>query len=155
MKENNIRNPSKIIIGQKLFIPVSTSHPKKARTFLFPVQGEITYYFGEVINKKINKGITIKTKENACVHPSKRGKVVFCDYIRGYGNTVIIEHANNISTVYANLADSSVKRGDSVSQDHLLGHVAVDAKTNVAILHFEVRTGYRAADPLYYMKSYD
>lgn len=151
MEENNIAHPSRIKVGQKLAIPFSQSHLKKQLLFLFPVHGTIIHYFGEVIDKRINKGLKIKTDGNTPVYSAMRGEVVFTSYLKGYGNTVIIEHQNNFATVYANLSQIAVKKGDMVLQNHILGYVAHNSQHNMPLLHFEVRNGYKAEDPLLYL----
>lgn len=152
MRENNISNPSRIFAGQKIYIPVCAINYKKEGLFLFPVQGRIKHYFGEVIDNKINNGIKVRPDGNAPVCAAGQGKVVFYNYLKGYGNTLIIEHSDGLSTVYANLSDVTIKKGDTVRQGQRMGLVAGDSSDSDALLHFEVRNGAKADDPLLYVK---
>jgi len=152
---NKITDPSRIKVGQKIYLPVSVSGQKKQGLFFFPVEGKIIHYFGEVIDNRLNKGLKIKSDKNENVFSAKQGKIVFADFLKGYGTTVIIEHDYDFSTVYANLSGIKIKKGDIVKGREILGTVSADPEQEHAILHFELRRGHAAEDPLLYIKHYD
>jgi len=152
IKENNLKKTSTIRPGDILFIPSTPRFREDKLLFLWPVKGKIINYFGEKISNKINKGIEIQTKDNETVKSSADGKVTFRDYLKGYGNTVIIKHSKNLSTVYTNLSDVSVKNGDYVKRGQAIGRVGKDLHTGIYLLHFEVRNIWRAENPLIYLR---
>jgi len=157
MKANKLNKNSILVTGEKLVIPYHSSAGIYAKRenkilFLWPVQGKIINYFGENINNKKNKGIEIQTKENSYVRASAEGEVTFSDYIKGYGKTIIIKHYNDISTVYTNLSMILVKNGNYVKRGQIIAKAGKDLHRGISILHFEVRKGYKAQNPLAYLK---
>ena len=84
-----------------------------------------------------NNGIDIRTERNAKVFSVFEGKVVSKQFIPGYQNMLIIQHGD-FYTVYSNLGEVFVKKEDSVGTMENIGTVAMDRKTNVSEVHFEV-----------------
>lgn len=84
-----------------------------------------------------NNGIDIRTERNAKVFCVFEGKVVSKQFIPGYQNMLIIQHGDYY-TVYSNLGEVFVKKGDQVGTMENIGTVAMDRKSNVSEVHFEV-----------------
>ncbi len=84
-----------------------------------------------------NNGIDIRTEQNAKVFAVFEGKVVSKQFIPGYQNMLIIQHGDYY-TVYSNLGEVFVKKGDQVGTMENIGTVAMDRKSNVSEVHFEV-----------------
>ncbi len=105
--------------------------------------GVITSYFGKQAHptlKKIqitNNGIDIQTQQNATVKAVFQGEVVGTQFIPGHHYMVILRHGNYY-TVYSNLENVLVKRGETVSMQQALGQVAIDGKSGKSEVHFEV-----------------
>lgn len=121
--------------------------------FSWPVEGEIVNRFGANINHISNKGINIKAKHTENVVASESGKVVFADYIKGWGKTLIIQHSCDFYTVYANLNETSVKEGISVKRGDAIGKLASAKGNSDAVLHFEIRKKHLAQNPMQYLKT--
>jgi murein DD-endopeptidase MepM/ murein hydrolase activator NlpD len=66
----------------------------------------------------------------------------------GYGNAVVVKHANGHTTVYAHLSQISVRRGQSVSQGQTIGKVGATGWATGPHLHFEFRVNGKHQDPL-------
>ena len=82
----------------------------------------------------------------------KAGKVVEADYVDdGYGNTVLIDHGQGITSRYAHLSQIEVKAGDSVTTDTEIGKVGVTGHSTGPHLHFEVRIDGVAQNPCSYI----
>jgi murein DD-endopeptidase MepM/ murein hydrolase activator NlpD len=146
---NHIQNSASIESGQELFIPNArkTQAPINVRSeeFIWPLKGKITCYFGQTSNDMLNKGINIQPSGNFNVCASRSGKVVFLSESFGlYGKTVIIEHADGLSSVYSGDLKLLLKVGDNIQKGDLL------AKDDGS-LHFEIRKGYQAQNPLFYL----
>ena len=154
-RKNSIEDPSRLNAGQLLAVPSFSDEEQKKSSFRFPVKGKIIGYFGEVIDNRINKGIKIRAEGSAKVFSSLAGEVVFIGFINGYGQTVIVEHCNNISTVYSYLSGIEVEQGDLIAQGQLIGEVQLHPTENIHLLHFEVRKGPKATDPLQYVRYYE
>ncbi len=105
--------------------------------------GVITSHFGKQAHptlRKIqitNNGIDIQTNPNEAVKAVFRGEVVGLQFIPGYHYMVILRHGNYY-TVYSNLDNVVVKKGDSVGKQQKLGQVATDSRSGKAEVHFEV-----------------
>jgi murein DD-endopeptidase MepM/ murein hydrolase activator NlpD len=99
----------------------------------------------------LNKGIDIQTNAGEDVYASGEGKISFCGDLRGYGKTIIIEHSNNFSTVYANIEEPLVKLDSIISQRSVIAKTANSQKQSSSFLHFEIRKGYIPQNPLFYL----
>ncbi len=106
-------------------------------------KGVITRRFGKQAHptlKKIeisNNGIDIRTDRMAEVRAVFEGKVVGLTFVPGYNNMLIIQHGDYYS-VYSNLDEVFVDKGDKVDAKQALGKLSVNSKSNVSELHFEV-----------------
>ena len=110
----------------------------------WPVKnGVITGHFGRQQHPTIqsveivNNGIDIRTDEGAPVRAVFEGTVVGTQFIPGYDYMVILKHGDYY-TVYSNLEEVSVKKGDQVAIRQSLGKVSTDRKTNTSEVHFEI-----------------
>ncbi|MEK7254072.1 MAG: peptidoglycan DD-metalloendopeptidase family protein, partial [Bacteroidota bacterium] len=110
----------------------------------WPVKnGVITGYFGRQKHPTIpsveivNNGIDIRTDQGAAVRVVFEGTVVGTQYIPGFEYMVIVQHGNYYS-VYSNLEEISVKKGDPVNTRQNIGKVSTDRKTNTSEVHFEI-----------------
>jgi lipoprotein NlpD len=115
--------------------------------FLWPVEGAITSKFGPR-NGSFHDGIDIAAPLGTQVMAAADGKVIFSDVLRGYGNVVILRHANGYLTVYAHNRANLVKEGQAVRQGDPIAEVGQSGRATGASLHFEVRKDNLARDPL-------
>ncbi len=121
------------------------------RSFLaWPLDGPVTSSFGPR-NGSFHDGIDIGAPLGTPVRAAAAGKVVFSDVLRGYGNVVIVRHANGYLTVYAHNQANLVKEGQEVRQGEKLAEVGQTGRATGASLHFEVRKENLARDPLRYL----
>lgn len=122
-----------------------------------PVRGVITKYFGSQKHPTIKNitidspGIDIKTDKNADVRAVYRGEVVGIQFIPGYNYMVILKHGKYYS-VYSNLAELKVERGDKISTRQFIGKVSTDRITNTSTLHFEVWREKKRLNPTRWVK---
>jgi murein DD-endopeptidase MepM/ murein hydrolase activator NlpD len=72
--------------------------------------------------------------------------------MRGYGQVVIIDHGRGYSTVYAHMSSTRVREGTVVGAGTTVGAVGNTGTTTGYHLHFEVRVGSAAKNPLDYLK---
>ncbi len=116
------------------------------------VRGEITAKYGQHPHKTLpgimidNRGVDISTSPGATVRAIYKGSVVKVLIISGAGKVVIVEHGTYRS-VYSNLAEVYVKKGDKVNTKEDLG-VLLKTKDNISELHFEIwNTSASGANP--------
>jgi len=118
--------------------------------FVWPLRGVITSPFG-IRGGTMHEGIDISVPEGTPVVAAAAGKVIFAANHGGYGNVVIIQHADNYFTVYAHNSTLLVQEGQVVKQGE---KIALSGKTGRASgphLHFEVRIGAKPQDPMQYL----
>ena len=114
-------------------------------------KGIITGFFGKQKDASggiiFNPGIYISTSKGQRVRSVFNGKVTVVSRIAGMGKVVIIQHGR-YRTVYANLSQVFVKRGDRVKALQPIGVARTDPKTGETLVHFLIYKGKTAVDPL-------
>lgn len=98
-----------------------------------------------------HNGIDLASEQGTQVRPLLPGKVVFSGWRNGYGNTVVVRHADGLETLYGHHAENLVGKGDEVSQKTALGLVGSTGRATGPHLHFEVRRNGEAVNPLPFM----
>jgi septal ring factor EnvC (AmiA/AmiB activator) len=118
----------------------------------WPVEGEVSVPFGDVLDQRFgtrvpHPGIKIAVPEGTPVKPVFGGWVVFADWFRGYGNTVMVDHGGGLLSVYAHLRSLGVSRRDQVHPASRLGVSGSTGSLAGPVLYLEIREGGKAVDP--------
>ena len=135
------------------FVPASGPFAQARGRLPWPARGEVLESYGQHTSPKFgtttqNNGIDIGAAGGASVRATAEGKVDYADWLSGYGNCVILSHGSGYYTLYAHLASLGVSTGQEVSSGTVLGSVGDTGSLKGTMLHFEVRQGSRAMDPL-------
>lgn len=118
----------------------------------YPTEGGIiTSLFGQRWGKMHN-GIDIGNNVGEPVYSALDGIVKECHYENGYGNKIVVEHDNNISTVYAHLSEFRTTVGAEVKKGDLIGKVGNTGNSTGPHLHFEVRVNGVPINPQGYIR---
>jgi lipoprotein NlpD len=118
---------------------------------LWPVPGGKLYSPFGMRNGHMHEGIDISAEPGTPVLAAADGKVTYSDNtIRGYGNMIVIKHTGNLSTVYAHNKRNLVKAGTIVKRGQKIAEVGQTGRATGPHLHFEVRVGKRAVNPMNY-----
>ena len=117
--------------------------------FIWPVNGVVTSGFGWRWGR-MHEGIDIAAPTGTPIRAAAAGTVIYAGYMGGYGNLVIIDHGNGLSTAYAHQSAIYVG-GGSVSQGTVIGAVGSTGNSTGPHLHFEVRVNGSAVDPMGYL----
>jgi murein DD-endopeptidase MepM/ murein hydrolase activator NlpD len=118
------------------------------RSFLWPVHGRVVGRYGVGAGGTHNDGINIAAPEGTSVIAADAGTVAYAgNELRGYGNLVLVKHADGWMTAYAHNAALLVKRGDKVRRGQAIARVGATGAVGEPQLHFEIRHGARAIDP--------
>ncbi len=131
--------------------------PAPSSSYIWPFQGPITSYFGEPRGEGVyHQGIDIEGigQEGAPVAAAAAGQVILADVHPGYGNYVIIRHADGSETLYAHLSAIYVGYGQFVEQGETIGgigHSGYVIGIDGNHLHFELRIDGIPVDPLPYL----
>jgi murein DD-endopeptidase MepM/ murein hydrolase activator NlpD len=132
--------------------PLAPPPQTSGRTFLWPVQGRIIGQYGGGAGGTHNDGINIAAPEGTMVMAADAGTVAYAgNELRGYGNLVLIKHADGWMTAYAHNAALLVKRGDRVRRGQAIARIGATGAVGEPQLHFEIRHGARALDPGEYL----
>lgn len=124
--------------------------PQAGRTrFAWPLIGPLLTRFGPQPGGKRSDGVDIAAKPGSDVKAAADGRVVYAGAdIAGYGNLLLVQHAQGFVTAYAHCAQIAVREGESVRQGQTLAKVAAE-QGGQGRLHFQIRgVGGRATDPL-------
>jgi septal ring factor EnvC (AmiA/AmiB activator) len=123
----------------------------------WPVEGNILYRFGRVINPNNTttrwNGLGIGAPEGTAVKAIANGEVVLADPIGTYGPTVIIQHGGGDYSVYGSLSRLDVQKGQHVVKGQIIGTVGATDPELPPHLHFEIRPRGRAVDPLEWLRA--
>jgi len=93
-------------------------------------------------------GIDLAAPSGTPVRAAAVGQVVYSgDEVRGYGNMVIVEHKDDLMTVYAHNSVVLVRRGDRVGRGQMIARVGQSGRATAPHLHFEVRKANKPIDP--------
>jgi murein DD-endopeptidase MepM/ murein hydrolase activator NlpD len=116
--------------------------------FAWPVRGHILVGYGVTAGGKHNDGINIAAPRGTPVTAVDGGTVAYAgNELRGYGNLVLVKHANGWITAYAHCEELLVKHGDTVSRGQEIAKVGATGGVAEPQLHFELRRGKHAVDP--------
>ena len=125
----------------------------------WPVRGELLYSFGRVVNPNNTttrwNGIGIAAAAGSAVTAVAAGEVMVAEPFGTYGLTVIIQHPGGDYSVYGSLGSVDVRKGTIVNRGQTIGTVGRADPELPPHLHFEMRPGGRAADPLDWLKEQD
>lgn len=117
-----------------------------SRKLLKPVSGEILRGYSNKPGG--NEGLDIAASKGTSVKAAENGEVALVSSAGGTTKIVLIRHPDNLYTVYSNVSDVSVAKGQSVSRGQSIGQVAGGSP---AFLHFEIRRGTESVDPVPYL----
>jgi murein DD-endopeptidase MepM/ murein hydrolase activator NlpD len=162
LKELNDLKSDDIEVGQRLAV-IAGSAPAPSRPRItrpaqpsvkpltkgslhLPLNGTAISEFG-LRNNMPHNGIDIAAPLGEPLHAAKEGKVVFVGTQRGYGNVVVLEHADYIMTVYAHNERNLVRLGDEVKKGQPIATVGQSGNAKGPHLHFEYRVRGKAINP--------
>lgn len=114
----------------------------------WPAEGELLAPFGSVRTGSIRwDGVMIQSEMGAPVRSVHNGRVVFSDYLRGYGLLVIIDHNDEYLTLYGHNQSLFVETGDSVLPQQMIAQVGNSGGQRDPGLYFEIRKDGEPTNP--------
>ena len=115
-----------------------------------PVKGAIAGRFGtpRAEGGTTWKGVYIRAAEGAEVHAVAPGRVVFSDWLRGFGNLMIVDHGDGFLSVYGNNESLLLQAGETVKGGEAVATVGNSGGNPESGLYFELRHQGQAFDPL-------
>ena len=132
--------------------PLTEPAGRASARFAWPVAGKVIAAYGAAGAGLHNDGINIAAKEGTEVHAADNGVVAYAgNELKGFGNLLLLKHADGWTTAYAHNEKLLVKRGDEVRQGQAIAVVGRTGNVDTPQLHFEVRKGTQALDPMNYL----
>jgi murein DD-endopeptidase MepM/ murein hydrolase activator NlpD len=121
--------------------------------FLWPVRGKIVSSYGGKSEGLKNDGINIAAPRGAQVVAAENGIVAYAgNELRGFGNLLLLKHTGGWITAYAHNERVLVKRGDKIKKGQTIAKVGSSGSVQVPQLHFELRKGKKAINPIKYLR---
>lgn len=118
--------------------------------FRWPARGRVISGY----SKGGNEGINIAVPEGTPVKAAEGGTVAYAgSELKGYGNLVLIRHANGYVSAYAHNGELKVKRGDTVKRGQVVANSGQSGNVSSPQLHFELRKGSTPVDPTPYLNN--
>jgi murein hydrolase activator len=122
-----------------------------------PVKGKVVSNYGTYVEPlsgatNFRKGIEIQAARGAPISAVYGGQIVYADWLKGYGNVIIINHGDNYYTVYAHAEDLFRKKGDNIEADDVIATVGDTGSMSGPTLYFEIRHHGNTEDPLKWIK---
>ena len=126
--------------------------PMSGNSFRWPVKGRVIADFGARPDGGHNDGIDVAVPQGTSVKAAENGVVAYAgNELKGYGNLVLVRHANNWVSAYANNEEILIKRGDKVRRGQVIAKAGATGSVTQPQVHFELRKGSRPVDPTKYM----
>lgn len=129
---------------------------RKITPDIWPVRGRITSHWGNrrdpfTGDAELHLGVDIAALFGTRVHAPADGVVIYAQRKSAYGNLVIIDHYNGVTTRLGHLSAISVKIGQKVKKNEVVGAVGTTGRSTAPHLHYEVRENDRPKNPRTYL----
>lgn len=165
LEANGIDDPRTLQAGQMLWIPgatgtrtvpppgvLDTSSRLSGKRFLLPLRGTISSGFGMRDGRR-HEGIDILAPGGTAVRAAGFGVVLYAgNGMRGYGNAIVLDHGEGVTTLYGHLRSFHVRSGDAVAAGSVIGTVGDTGNATTTHLHFEIRLEGEGVDPEKYLE---
>ena len=124
--------------------------------FQWPYNGRVGSGYGYRIHpiyrtKRLHTGLDIGGTSGDPIYAAKGGEVVWAKRRGGYGHTIVIDHGDGITTLYAHMSSYESRLGDFVARGDVIGYIGSTGTSTSPHLHFEVRVDGNPVDPMPYL----
>ena len=124
--------------------------------WVLPSPGAITSWFGPRLHPilgytRMHNGVDFNCWTGDPIRSATDGIVIMAQYYGGYGYTIIVQHANSLSTLYAHLSAFNSQVNDYVVAGQQIGQCGTTGLSTGPHLHFEVRQSGAPVNPLPYL----
>ncbi len=115
----------------------------------WPVKGKLKHRFGSSKGNDMRwNGVFIATKEGAPIIAIHHGRVVFSDWLRGFGLLLIVDHGNDYMSLYAHNRSVLKEHGEWVNEGEIVATSGNSGGQNISGLYFEIRYKGKPQNPL-------
>jgi murein DD-endopeptidase MepM/ murein hydrolase activator NlpD len=177
VRANRIRDVTEVPAGARIWIPRSKNSLRRAPSaserqarlsearnraradarragkleFRWPMRGgKLTSRFGRR-NGRPHEGIDLAASRGTAIRAAEAGKVIHSGGLGAYGRVVIVKHSGYYRSVYAHARRTLVRKGQFVERGQKIAEVGSTGNASGPHLHFEIRRGQTARDPMLYL----
>jgi murein DD-endopeptidase MepM/ murein hydrolase activator NlpD len=123
---------------------------------IWPTDGRLSSGFGyrrhPILGySRLHAGLDIGNSYGTPIWSAAGGTVIYSGWRGGYGNAVVVDHGGGVSTLYGHMNERLVAEGDTIDRGEWVGLMGSTGLSTGPHLHFEVRVGGSARDPLVYL----
>ncbi|QMT61187.1 murein hydrolase activator EnvC [Legionella sp. PC997] len=140
--KENLARLLKSLATQQSITPASTPFNQMRKKLPLPIHSQSHSL------RKMNQGVTFFAEEGAVVTAVYPGKIVFSDWLKGYGLLLIIDHGQGFMTLYAHNQSLFKSKGQYVRQNEQIASVGHSGGIKQNGLYFEIRLRGKAIPPL-------
>ena len=145
--KNNNQNQSK---------PDTGSSNNVSSGYVRPVNGRISSPYGYRIHpiyntQSMHTGVDYAASSGTPIKATRAGRVILAQFNSSYGNYIIVDHGDGISSLYAHMSGFNASYGDNVSQGQVIGYVGSTGASTGPHLHFEIRVNGSHRNPANYV----
>jgi murein DD-endopeptidase MepM/ murein hydrolase activator NlpD len=143
--------------AERVNTAINNPTPPSELGFQWPIEGarvssEYGYRNHPVYGvRKLHAGIDLAAPRGTPIASANTGVVIFAGVRGGYGRTVIVDHGNDISTLYAHMTEIGVVEGQNIDRGDIVGFVGATGTATGNHLHFEIRVGGGTVNPRTYL----
>ena len=154
-KQKLLRRNQKYTWSKPRPAPIQIVPSRGDRKFLWPLRGKVIVSFGPRKGGLHNDGINILARNGTSIQSTENGVVAYTgNQLQGFGNLILIKHSGGWMSAYAHSAIILVSRGDIVRRGQVIARVGRTGNVTRPQLHFELRRGGRAVNPVRYLVRY-
>ena len=136
--------------------PPAPPPPPPAANFIKPVNAYISSYFGNKFHPILKRwilhaGVDFGASYGTSIKSTNAGVVIYSGTMSGYGNVVIVDHGNSVTSLYAHMSSIAVGYGSHVGRGQTVGYVGSTGNVTGPHLHFEIRKNGTPVNPFNYI----
>ncbi len=139
--------------------PGATSIRKYRGALDWPAKGKVALPFGRIANPNFpttflrSSGWTIDAPQGSVVRAIFAGEVVYAQWLKGYGNLVVLDHGDGVFSLYGRLTPTTLVRGQRVALGETVGVLAPPSSDDeIPGLYFEIRDSRASVDPAAWLR---
>ena len=102
-------------------------------------------------DERFHSGLDLGAGYGSPIYACDSGTVIIAEYYGGYGNLIVIDHGNGMTTWYGHQSGFAVGVGDYVERGQVIGYVGSTGDSTGPHLHLEVHVGGSSQDPEWYL----
>ncbi|MEO1889577.1 MAG: peptidoglycan DD-metalloendopeptidase family protein [Cycloclasticus sp.] len=119
----------------------------------WPIKGKIRKRFGSAKKSGRYDGVVISASEGTSIRSISHGRVVYADWLRGYGLLIIVDHGSNYMSLYAFNEGLYKEVGDWVGAGETIATVGVSGGQRQAGLYFSIRKNGKPVNPIHWCRA--